>query len=167
MAIIVGCLGGSDKLQQAGSFHATEKEVRGVPGERSCISPGRTGGFSSGFGGQHRTFCSRVGLYMASSGHEHLLVSIFCPSALVRRDLLKAGCDAQLSLTKTVSGSYFSFLFCLSLGHPPWWCECELLLSSGADLLVPFKTGSISRVYLQGLVERFLPLDMCQVSPKR
>lgn len=93
--------------------------------------------------GSTKPFALELDCDVASSGRE--LVSVFCPSALVGRDLHKAGHDAQLSLTKTLSGSFFSFLFCLRLGHPTWMCECKLLLSSRADLLVPFKTGSISK----------------------
>lgn len=95
--------------------------------------------------GSIEPFASELDCDMASFVHEHLLVSTFCPSALLGRDLLKAGHDVQLSLIKTVSGSYLSFLFCLGLGYPTWWYECELLFHSRADLLVPLKIGSTNR----------------------
>lgn len=120
--------------------------------------------------GSTKPFAPQLDCDMAFSVHEHLLVSIFCPSALLERDLLKAGHDAQLSLIKTVSGSYLSFLFCLDHGHPTWWYEGELLLSSRADLLVPLKTGSINRELSAHSPARFCGkvflLDVCQVSPK-
>ena len=75
-----------------------------------------------------------------------LLVSAFSPSALIQRDLLKAGCDSQLSLTKTGLGSYFSFPFYLGFGHsnlshPALWHERQLCLGARADLLIPLQRG--------------------------
>lgn len=58
--------------------------------------------------GSTEPFAPELDCDVASSVHDHLLVSLFCPSVLLRRDLLKAGQDTQLSLIKTVSGSYLS-----------------------------------------------------------
>lgn len=70
--------------------------------------------------GSIKPFAPELDCAVPSSGHEHLLVSVFCPSALVGRDLLKAGHNTQLSWIKTVSGSCLSFMFCSGLGHPTW-----------------------------------------------
>lgn len=92
--------------------------------------------------GRTEPFAPELDCDMASSDHEQLLVSIFSPPV----PWLEGTCSKQdmmlnWILTKTASGSYFSFLFCLDLGRPTWWYECKLLTQFQSRLACPPQEG--------------------------
>lgn len=84
--------------------------------------------------GSTEPFAPELDCDMASSDHEQLLVSVFSPSTLVGRDLLKAGYDAQLSLGK----NSFTILFLFPV--LPGSCPSHLVVWMQVAYSVPEQT---------------------------